>query len=256
MYDGFGFKRTYPIIQYHIGQMRYKKQGGILYTGGWLLPVRYLPRNASLPAMWEGPNDWTFDSGKSEPAYAASVLRVALLRRRRRWFAKDSSGRFVYYTEEQAKGWRDLHSHMQVLVAAEGVTSGPLAISVKTARSQALEKALNEFYRRVIVPVNVQDQMQHPLYDFWMEIGTSVNVLGEKGFVIVGNGATAKTITTPVAILPEQMTPEYLAKIHVPPETWDLCAAWYAEAQGWANEWAQSESGSGAPEMEIGNESA
>ncbi len=238
MYDGFDFQITYPVMQWHNGARSNKASGGVMYAGGWLLPADDLPPDAKLNTTWKGPLEWTFESGKSETVYAAGEIFVALLRRRRRWFGVNGDGATVYYTDEQARGRRDLRSHTQVLSAVMGAPV-PLVLSVKGERSRALDKALSEFYQKVILLVNAQSGGSTvPLYHYWCKLSTTVAVLGdEKGFITVGSGKTTKVVALPAAIVPDVVDAAYLQKAAVPDALRDHCARWRAEAEAWSQEW-------------------
>jgi hypothetical protein len=253
MYDGFDFQITYPVMQWHNGARSNKASGGVMYTGGWLLPVDALPPDTKVNTTWKGPLEWTFESGKSETVYAAGEIFVALLRRRRRWFGVNGDGATVYYTDEQARGRRDpsaspstslrmqlragLRSHTQVLSAVMGAPV-PLVLSVKGERSRALDKALSEFYQKVILLVNAQSGAAVPLYHYWCKLSTTVAVLGdEKGFITVGSGKTTKVVALPAAIVPDVVDAAYLQKAAVPDALRDHCARWRAEAEAWSQEW-------------------
>lgn len=237
-YDDFLFQLDYPSAQWHNGAIANKAAGGVPYTGGLLLPAAKLPEGAKITGTWKGPLDWTFETGKTEPVFAASEAFIALLQRRRRWFNKSESGKpTVYYTDAQASGRRDLRSQLQVLCAVKGVPV-PIIISVKGERSRAMDKAMSSFFQNVILAANNLDNCKHPLYHYWLKIASSVAAGGDQGFIPVGTDGHRKSVALPVAVLPEVVDEAYLQKAAVPEPLRAQCAQWRELALPWSKAWA------------------
>ncbi len=123
---------TYPVAQWLNGQQTLKALGGVQYSGGLVLPEKYLPEDFKIP-NWS-PAQVTFRSGKEEGALTTQRVVIAPIRTRFRWFV-NHGGVISYYPRSGYAAGANMRGHLQVLAAIHGLEE-PIAITLKGKASQ------------------------------------------------------------------------------------------------------------------------
>ena len=141
---------VYPAAQWLNGQQALKALGGVQFSGGVVLPAKYLPGGTSLPG-WSTERI-TFRSGKEEPALTTQKTALAPIRTRFRWFARQGN-ETAYYPRHAYVMGANMRGHLQVLAAVQGA-SGPVVITFKEKASQAFEALLKDFGSKVVSAAN------------------------------------------------------------------------------------------------------
>ncbi len=75
---------TYPVIQWHYGDAKAKRAGGMAYGGGWFIKAD-MADEATLVANGWVKEEWTHDSGASEEGFYKPAIAVSVIAIRKRW---------------------------------------------------------------------------------------------------------------------------------------------------------------------------
>lgn len=222
---------VYPVAQWHNGQIALKALGGVQFTGGVVLPVKYLSDGFSLPG-WTTERI-TFRSGKEETALAAQKVTLAPIRARFRWFARQGN-ETAYYPRHAFVMGANMRGHLQVLAAVNG-GSGPVVITFKGKASQSFEVLLKDFGLKVVQAANrnAPTGKALPRYAFWMNISPGPHAKA-------GSAGQESVITLPTLGLPGQITPEYLRSLYVGRDNLIRFQELYREAEPWVAAWEKN----------------
>lgn len=223
---------VYPVAQWHNGQQALKALGGVQFSGGVVLPEKYLSEGSSFPGWTK--ERMTFRSGKEEAALTAQKISIAPIRTRFRWFARQGS-ETAYYPRHAYVMGANMRGHVQVLAAAQGV-SEPIVITFKGKASQAFEALLKDFGGKIVQAANRKAPKGKalPRYAFWMPLAPGPHAKA-------GGGAGRESVVTlPVLGLPADITPEYLRLLYVGRDKLVRFQEWYHEAGPWVEAWEKS----------------
>jgi uncharacterized protein YukE len=222
---------TYPVAQWHNGQRALKAAGGVQYTGGAVLPARYLPGRFRI-SSW-AMERITFRSGKEERALTSDKVVMAPIRARFRWFARQGTETIHYPRSAYVMG-AHMRGHLQVLAAIRGADE-PIVATFKGKASQAFEALMKDFSAKVVQVVNrlAPKGKSLPRYAFWMSIApgphTKTGSAGQEAFV-----------TLPTLALPADISRDFLQTIYVGRENLIRFQEWYREAEPWADAWEKT----------------
>ena len=219
---------TYPIAQWYNGQQALKPMGGVQYTGGVILPAKYLT-GGLIPDGWTT-GEVTFRSGKEETVVTTQKIVFAPIRTRFRWFVKQGD-ETIYHPRNAYSPAVNMRGHLQVLSAVHGADE-PIVITFKGKASQAFESLIKDFDIKVMSVANHKAPKGKPLprYAFWMTI-----VPGPHSKA--GNAGRESLITPPTLVLPDIITREYLLSCYAGRENLERAQEWYRQADTWASAW-------------------
>ena len=234
---------AYPVAQWHNGQQALKALGGVQYTGGVVLPAKYLADGFTLQGWTR--ERITFRSGKEETALTTNKVSIAPIRSRFRWFVRQGSETAYYPRHAYAMG-ANMRGHLQVLAAVQGA-SEPVVITLKGKASQAFEALQKDFGTKVVQTANREAPKgkELPRYAFWMSIAPGPHAKA-------GGSGQESMVTLPALALPADISREYLRSLYVGRENLIRFQEWHQESVAWVDAWEKSgvEHGEGAGEHE------
>ncbi|MDA8423454.1 MAG: hypothetical protein M0Z89_09000 [Nitrospiraceae bacterium] len=222
---------VYPVAQWHNGQQALKALGGVQFSGGVVLPEKYLSDGSSFPGWTK--ERMTFRSGKEENALTAHKISIAPIRTRFRWFARQGS-ETAYYPRNAFVMGANMRGHLQVLAAVQGA-SEPVVITFKGKASQAFESLLKDFGAKVVQAANRQAPKGKalPRYAFWMPIAPGPHTKA-------GGAGHESVVTLPTLGLAADITPEYLRSLYIGRDSLIRFQEWHQEAGAWVDAWEKS----------------
>jgi hypothetical protein len=226
---------TYPIVQWHNGQQSLKALGGVQYTGGLVLPLKYLSNGFAIP-NWT-PTQMTFRSGKEESALTTQKAVITPIRSRFRWFV-NHAGVVTYFPRNAYTASSNMRGHLQVLAALQGLDE-PVVITFKGKASQTFESLLKDFTARVVQLANRHAPKGRtlPRYAFWMTLAPSPHTKA-------GNSGQEAVVTLPSLALSLDLTLDYARSVYVGRDNLIRFQDWYRQAEPWATEWEKTGTGS------------
>jgi hypothetical protein len=221
----------YPVAQWHNGQQALKAMGGVQFTGGVVLPEKYLADGAAFPGWAK--ERMIFRSGKEEAALTAHKVSIAPIRTRFRWFARQGN-ETAYYPRHAFVMGANMRGHLQVLAAVQGAVD-PIVITFKGKASQAFESLLKDFGTKVVQTANRQAPKGKalPRYAFWMPVAPGPHTKA-------GGAGHESVVTLPVLGLPGEITLEFLRSLYVGRDNLIRFQEWYQEAGPWVDAWEKS----------------
>jgi uncharacterized protein YukE len=234
---------VYPVAQGHNGQQALKAVGGVQFTGGVILPEKYLS-NGFAPPGWTRERI-TFRSGKEEAALTANRAVLAPIRTRFRWFARQGN-ETAYYPRNAYVMGGNMRGHLQVLAAVQGAAE-PVVITFKGKASQSFENLLKDFSTKVVHLANRQAPKGQalPRYAFWMTIAAGPHAKA-------GSVGHESVVTLPTLGLPVDITQEYVRSLYVGRDHLIRFQEWHQQAEPWVDAWEKMsvEHGEAAAEHE------
>jgi len=221
----------YPVAQWYNGQQALKAIGGVQYSGGAVLPAKYLSGGV-IPDGWTA-GAVTFRSGTDEDVVTTQNIVFAPIRTRFRFFAKQGE-EVVYYPRHAFAAGANMRGHLQALCAIQGMEE-PIVVTFKGKASQAFEALLKDFDMRVIHSANrtAPKGKRLPRYAFWMSVTPGAHTK-------VGAPGHESAVTLPTLNLPADITREYLMSCYVGRENLERFQEWYKQADAWAGAWGVS----------------
>ncbi len=222
---------VYPVAQWHNGQQALKALGGVQFTGGVILPTKYLSDGFALPG-W-ATERITFRSGKEEKALTAHKVVLAPIRTRFRWFVREG-GETAYYPRHAYVMGANMRGHLQVLAAVQGAPE-PIVITFKGKASQAFESLQKDFGAKVVSAANRQAPKGKslPRYAFWMTVASGPHAKA-------GSSGQESVVTLPALGLPADISLEYVRSLYVGRENLIRFQEWHQEAAAWVDAWEKS----------------
>lgn len=225
---------SYPVAQWHNGKPGLKSVGGVQYSGGVVLPAKYLPSGLMIDGWIM--EEMSFVSGKEETVLATRRIILAPIRTRFRWFVKQGE-ETIYYPRNAYVAGANMRGHVQVLSAVHGIDE-PIVVTFKGKASQAFEALIKDYNTKVVHTANRTAPKGKPLprYAFWMTIipGTHWKV---------GKTGQESVVTLPTLALPTDITKEYLLSCYVGRDNLVRFQEFYRQADTWANAWEPVETG-------------
>jgi hypothetical protein len=222
---------VYPVAQWHNGQQALRALGGVQFTGGVILPKKYLPDGFTLPC-WTTERI-TFRSGKEETAFTSHNVTIAPIRTRFRWFVRQGT-ETCYYPRQAFVMGANMRGHLQVLAAVQGADE-PIVITFKGKASQSFEMLLKDFSGKVLSAAN-----QHapkgkalPRYAFWMPLAPGPHSKA-------GSSGQESIVTPPTLGLPADISEEYVQSMYVGRENLIRFQEWHQQAAPWTDAWEKT----------------
>lgn len=216
----------YPVAQWFNGKPALKAVGGVQYSGGVILPAKYLPYGLMVDGWTIG--EMSFGSGKEETVLTTQRLIFAPIRGRFRWFVKQGEETIRYPRSAFASGMR---GHLQVLSAVKGIDE-PIVITFKGKASQAFGSLAKDFATKVVHTANRTAPKGKPLpcYAFWMTVIPGAHSKA-------GKTGQEAVVTLPTLTLPNDITREYLMSCYVGRKNLGNFQEIYRQADAWAGAW-------------------
>lgn len=248
----------YPTIQWHRGEPKAKKYGGMDYQGGFFVAESQAPADLTEYG-WEKVT-WTHDSGDETEGYYRREVTVAVVRDRQRWEVFENNQRSIYawndYDTAKAAGRASGRSH--TLVVIKGMEAlGPFIITLRGMagvyfynRKNAPKCVLGMFDSVVMKAAN--DKVKNsgikgrlmPRRAFWLTLGASRDDKGAPVFIEVGSGNDKSYMVVPQAIgLPEKAEQVNLKEYYVGPDMLAQLSQLWADATDWAKAWDNIKAG-------------
>ena len=240
----------FPIIQWHRGDPKFRKAGGMDYQGGFFVAENMAP--ADLTAYgWER-TSWVHGDTDETEGYYIRDLTLALIRERKRWEVYDNNRRFNYawkdYDKASVAGRATGRSHVLALI--QGLEKfGPFVLTLRGmagvhfSGSRHIKGVLTQFDAVVVRAANdaVRKAGKHgimPRRAFWLTVGAARDAKGAPVFIEVGTGSDKSHMVIPVALgLPDKAEQVDLSKFFVGRELLAKTTAIYTEAETWAAAW-------------------
>lgn len=246
----------FPILQWHSGDRKMRKVGGMDYQGGFFVKTDAIEDELMVAAGWEKA-EWTHDGGKLENGWYRRQAALAIVAMRERWevFAVGSSRPLVFpwnkYDEAKKQG--SPRSRLQVLAIVRGLESaGPVVVTLRGMSALAFKgrngdgaSALAKFQQTVITAANQksaaagQRGKRWPLFAFWLPVGADRDQDGTPRFTTVGSGNSTSEIVVPIAIgLPAKADAVNLNTFYVGNDLLEVCKATWVDAESnWTHAW-------------------
>jgi hypothetical protein len=201
------FGPQYPFAYWLNGKPQMKQTGGVLYTGGWFMPVDNLDtgllNEEGLPGPGWDHGEMVFESGNDQAGFFAKNIHIAMLVSRRRWIVNGVDGGFAWDDYKGAKassGANSPRGHMQILGLIKGAEQfGPVFLSAKGMTTKGITNdVFGAFNQNIIAEAaNLRSGNRPPFFMFWMSIGPRMKTKDTPDFTVVGSGARTSTITLP-----------------------------------------------------------
>lgn len=247
----------FPLIQWHYGDPKLKKYGGMDYQGGFFASEAYAPD--LTPYGWEK-TTWTHQDGSETEGYYIRDIQVALVRSRRRWEVSNGKerGNYAWNDWDKAKAAQGSASgrqhHLMVIKGLEEL--GPFVLTVKGVAGMYLDGtsrikgAISEFDKIVVRAANDMvkakgSNKSFPRRAFWLTVGAARDGEGFPVFTEFGQGNDKSHLVMPVALgLPEKSSEVDLNEYYVGDELLKPFEEIYKEHDEWATAWNEIEPGS------------
>lgn len=266
----------YPVVQWHYGNLKSKKVGGMDYQGGFFISEEMAPADLTEYG-WEK-TSWVHDSGDETEGFHARDLELSVINSRKRWEVQGGDGRrynFAWTDYDKAKEQGNPSSRTHFLVIIKGMEElGPFVLTLKGSAGMHFEGtrtvtgALTKFSRTAIAAANkLTKKGRWPYRAFWLKVGADRTDDGTPNFTKVGSGDKSSNVVIPVALgLPDKPEKVDLNAMYVGDETLALVNELYTDNTEWAAAWNNIEPGSSdsdadkhedeTPEAEITPEAA
>jgi len=210
----------FPIIQWHYGDQKMKKAGGMDYFGGWFIPEEMGDATTLIAAGWEA-TSWTHDDGSETNGFWNPQIAVSVIAIRKRWEVYQSAGGravFAWKDYDNAKIVGRPSGRTQVLVIVKGMEeAGPFVLTMKGMSAMHFEGnrntvgALTAFSRSVLRGANMASEAaakkngtkgggkRWPYRAFWLPVAAGKD--GDSpAFTQVGQGNNTTYVVLPVAV--------------------------------------------------------
>lgn len=254
---------AFPVIQWHYGDPKAKKAGGMDYLGGFVCKDGALDSALLAAAGWTK-TEWLHDSGEAEDVWWRREIAVSVIHIRKRWEVRDASDQLVTFPFN-GKGMYEAASKVSanrpagrthVLCLVKGLeAAGPVVLTLKGSAAQYFEGsrsvngALPQFANVIIRMANdaahAAGKTQKWAYrGFWLPVGASRTADGEPSFIEVGKDKNTKRVVIPQALgIPAKPLTDpaqrldIIKRFYVGKDNLSTVNDLYAEHLGWAQEW-------------------
>lgn len=270
------FGPSFPIVQWHYGDPKMVKAGGMDWQGGWFFGVESNGKKqqveseeqkakraeigAAMEAVgWEA-TTWIHDDGSSTEGFWKREIAVSAIALRKCWEVWENKKRYPfawndYKSAEDFASPRKPSSRLQVLVLVKGLEDvGPLTLTLKGSGAMAFEGtykmngALSQFGRTVIKAANEataaaakkagREPTKWAARCFWLPVGADRLPDGKPKFTEVGKDDSTSNVVLPVALgLPESYEDVDLRRFYVGKELQDKTQELYVENEEWRLAW-------------------
>lgn len=246
----------FPLIQWHTGDNKMKKAGGIDYQGGFFVKADAIDDETMAAGGWEK-TSWTHDNGTEQAGWWRRQAGLAIIAVRKRWEVFQDGGNrplvFAWNKYDAAKAAGRPSGRLQVLCIVKGLEAvGPLVLTLRGMSAMAFEgrggdtaAAVGKFQATVITAANLASQAKGqrgkrwPLFAFWLPVGADREADGSPKFTKVGTGNNTTSICVPVALgLPAKPADTNLNAYYVGAELLEECKRIWADAEtNWTHAW-------------------
>lgn len=249
---------TYPMIQWHYGNLKLKKAGGMEYLGGWFIKTDQIDAELLTTAGWT-PSTWNHDNGAEDDGFWRRELAVAVIALRQRWEVTNGEERQYFawknYDGAKAAGKASGRTHALVLVrgledvgamiltlkgmAALSFTGSPKSGGALTTFSQTVITAANKASEAAAKKNGARGANRWPWRAFWLPVGADRETNGEPKFSEVGRGNATTRVVLPVALgLPAKPEQVQLNRFYVGNTLLTVVNELYDEAEAnWTHAW-------------------
>lgn len=248
----------FPIVQWHRGDPKFRKAGGMDYQGGFFVSENVAP--ADLTAYgWEH-TSWVHGDTDETEGYYIRELSLSLIRERKRWEVYEENRRSNYawrdYDKAREAGLRATgRSHVLVLI--KGLEEfGPFVLTLRGmagvyfSGSRHIKGVLTQFDSVIMKAANdaVRKAGKHgvmPRRAFWLNVGAARDAKGAPVFIEVGSGNDKSHMVIPMALgLPDKAEQVDLQQFFVGRELLAKTNDLYTENETWAKAWDEIVPGS------------
>ena len=247
----------YPVVQWHYGDTKAKRAGGMAWQGGWFVKSEFVDEAAMLAAGWTK-EAWMHDSGSEEEGYWRREMAVSVIAIRKRWEVNGDGPRqnFAWNDYEKATAIGKAAGRTHVLVLIKGLeAAGPFVLTLKSSAAMGFEGgrnsagALTKFAQTVIRRANMESDAaakkagkaggkKWPYRAFWLPVGANRDKDGNPVFVEVGKDKNTKNVCLPVALgLPEKAEQVDLKRFYVGNDLLKQVNDLFSDNAEWANAW-------------------
>jgi len=204
----------YPIVQWHTGDQKMKKAGGMDYLGGFFIKADAIDDDLLAAAGWEK-TSWTHADGKDEYGWWKRQVALSVIATRKRWEVyTDGGGRplvFPWKSYDKAKAAGKASGRTQILCIVRGLEeAGPIVLTLRGMSALAFEGnnrdnlgCMGRFHQTVIAAANLttaQQRKKWPTFAFWLPVGANRDSKDEPVFDKVGSGNSTRNIITPIPL--------------------------------------------------------
>jgi hypothetical protein len=225
----------YPVMQWHYGDAKAKKIGGMDYNGGWFVKDGQIDEATMLAAGWTK-TTWTHDSGTEDDGFWRREIAASVIAIRKRWEVTAADGTKQLYPwskYDTAKEQGAPRGRTHVLCVVKGLESiGPVVLTLKGSAAVGVEGnrnsagALTKFAQTVIARANMESAAvakkagkapgKWPYRAFWLPVGADREANGDPKFVEMGKGKETSRLVLPVALgLPAKAEQVELKRFYV-----------------------------------------
>lgn len=207
----------FPLVQWHTGDNKMKKAGGIDYMGGFFVKADAIDDDLMVAGGWEK-TTWTHDNGTEQAGWWRRQAGLAVIAIRKRWEVFQDNGNrplvFPWNKYDAAKAAGRPSGRLQALCIIKGIEqAGPVVLTLRGMSSVAFEgrggdtaAAMGKFKATVIAAANLASQAKGtrgkrwPDFAFWLPVGANREADGTPKFDKVGQGNNTSSICVPIAL--------------------------------------------------------
>jgi len=261
----------YPSIQWHYGDAKAKKIGGMDYCGGWFVKSDQIEEETATAAGWTK-TTWTHDTGSEEEGFWRREIEVSVIAARRRWEVVSDFARqyFAWNKYDDAKLAGKASGRLHLLCLVKGMEDvGPFVLTLKGMSALAVEGnrqnsgVLTKFAQTVITAANKASEAavkknggqpaRWPYRAFWLTIGADRDGKDEPVFTEVGKDkATSRVVLPKPMNLPAKAEQVNLADYYIGKALLTTVNDLWAVAEtNWTHAWDSI-----APTAEVAAEAA
>lgn len=247
----------YPTIQWHYGDQKLKKAGGMDYVGGFFIKADQIDEEMATAAGW-AKTTWTHDGGSEEEGFYRREADVSVIALRKRWEVVSDYARqyFAWNQYDAAKAAGKASGRTHALVLVKGLESvGPMVLTFKGMSAVGFEGnrqttgALTKFAQVVITAANKASEAaakkanktpaKWPYRAFWLPVGADRDAKGDPAFTLVGKDKATSNVVLPAAIgLPAKWEAVNLGDFYIGKELLATVNDLWAEAElNWTHAW-------------------
>ena len=264
------FDDIYPVVQWVNGEVKRKKEKGMLAWGGWFMAERSnTPDEAAMQAAgWEH-QSLMHDDGSETVGYYKRDITVIAVTVRERWQVRVDGEQplLVGYDRRNksakwdafatAKTYGNPSGRLQVLVLLKGMEDfGPLVLTLGGSVAMSFynerggDSVLGNFFKTILAAANAKSDAaaraagrkggkKWPVRAFFLSVGPAREANGTAVYTEVGQKGASSWVTLPVALgLPGRGEEVDLNKWYVGNSMFANVNELHEEAEtGWARAW-------------------
>lgn len=210
-----------PVIQWHRGDLT--NANPALKNGCWQVTQE---QAGAILGDTAPVADVLHSGGVVVPSYIFPQIHVLVLAHRKRWFYRD--GEKTIWLAPGAEFPKGAKSKVQVYVICKELNGEPALLTASSLNAMHLERAMNDFVKKVITPASRMSKAPFGRHHFWLPLASAGKWTNE---VLKQNG---QYITPPVLGLPEQVTVDVMKSLLAGREDVVFAESVIPEAREWA----------------------